>query len=124
MFLLEFSTYVLISLLAEALAWGGVGYIVMRMIRNSTRYWFVEVLVILVPFIVYDMWSSSLLTKLDITIGNSEILDFLDGDISIFIRMGPFDYLIATLQISLGYLVGRAFFAYARKFGSANVAPN
>ena len=69
--------YCVIEFLIEAIGWGLFGYLFFRFIGMKEKYWYWDWLIVVGIFLLWDYWSNTYLIKLDISIGNQEVLAFI-----------------------------------------------
>ena len=102
-----------IDIVFEAIGWGTFGYVFLRFLGFKEKYWYCNWLIIFLAFLFWDIWANTYLMKLDISIGNKEVLAFLDNDLDGLFGTDFFDIFFNATEIFLGYLIGRYIFKRA-----------
>lgn len=98
--------FVGVEMVIETIVWGTFGCIFFRFIGLKEKYWRWDCLFVFAIYLTWTYFSVSIMNKLDITIGNPEILELLGDDLNGFYETGYMDIITCTVQVLLGYLLG------------------
>jgi len=98
--------YGIIEFIVETIAWGSFGYIFFRFIGIKEKYWYWDCMLVFLILMLWEFILKAYFIKLEISIGNQEVLAFLDYDIKNLFRIDYLDFVFGALEILLGYLFG------------------
>ena len=83
---MDIITYTLIygsiDIVLETVGWGTFGYVFLRFLGFKEKYWYWNWLIVFLAFLFLDIWANAYLMKLEISIGNKEVLAFFDNDLN------------------------------------------
>ena len=95
-----------IEFLISSLSFGTCGYFMFRLFKLKERI-FLEIIILFLLLISWEYWLNSFLQKLDITIGNPEIIKLIGNNVNLLFATDFIDIIFALLQILLGYFLGK-----------------
>ena len=99
--------YGAIELIVTSIVWGSFGYIFFRFIGVKEKYWYWDCMLVFILLMVWEISLNAYLTKLDISIGNQEVLAFLNYDVKGLFETDYLDFVLGGLEIFLGYMLGK-----------------
>ncbi len=99
-----------IGIIFELLTFGTLGYFLFRCFGRNEKYWYLEMFSLIALYFAIEIWYNSFFKKLNITIDNKEVLEFFENDIQSLLTFDIVDFFIISVEIGLGYLLGRLLF--------------
>ena len=98
-----------------SIAWGSFGYFFFRLIGVKEKYWFFDCLLVYVIRMLWKFAIDAYLMKLDISIGNQEVLALINYDVKGLFMTDSLDFIICALEILLGYMLGKSILKKLKK---------
>jgi hypothetical protein len=111
----------IIETLLEIFAWGTFGYLFFRFIGVNEKHWRWDYLLITTLFVIYEYSSNYFLIKLDISIGNQELLKLLDNNVNSLFETDWSSILFCAAEVFAGYTLGKIIL---RKLQKRNMPDN
>ena len=102
-----------IEFIIYSLSFGTCGYLIFRSLKLKEKK-FLEISVLFVLLVLWEYWLNDFLGKLDLTIGNVEIIKLLGNNISPLFTVDLIDLLFSIFQIVFGYFLGKKMYSIAK----------